>query len=140
LISEAAKVRNELATLGVLKAPKAGSLDEIFQNLIRENCEMQGGSLPVKVTFQSLVIGQTHPYGRPDAYGESADGPGGTASTIVYPVRAQYYFRIAHPDAYLIQQHDEVFKCFKNSFGKWQCNPDVGGKGMVKQFREERAG
>jgi hypothetical protein len=55
-------------------------------------------------------------------------------------VRAQYYFSVAQTDAFLIQQHDEVFKCFKNGFGKWQCNPDVGGKGMIKQFREERAG
>jgi hypothetical protein len=140
LISEAAKVRNELAALGALKAPQAGTLDEIFQNLIREICEMQGGMSPVTVAFQGFAIGPTHRYSRPDVYGESADGPGGTESTTVYPVRAQYYFRIAQKDAFLIQQHDEVFKCFKNVGGLWQCNLAPGGKGMVRQLREERAG
>jgi hypothetical protein len=42
LISETAKARNELIALGALKAPKAGSLDETFQNLIRERYELQG--------------------------------------------------------------------------------------------------
>jgi hypothetical protein len=61
LISDTAKVRNELAALGALKAPNIGSLDEIFQNLIRENCEMQWGRLPVTVAFQSFLIGRrTH--------------------------------------------------------------------------------
>jgi hypothetical protein len=54
-------------------------------------------------------------------------------------VHAKYYFRVAHPDAFLTFQHDEVFKCFKNAFGKWQRNPASGGKGMVNKFREERA-
>ena len=94
--------------------------------------------IPATVTFQGFLIGQTHPYGRPDVYGESADGPGGTASTTVYPVSAQYYYRVAYRDAFLTYQQDEVYKCFKNSFGKWQCNPASGGRGMVKKFREER--
>ncbi len=141
LISETAKVHNELTALGVLKAPKAGSLDETFQNLIRERYELQGSKeFPVTVTFQGFLIGQTHRYGRADVYGESADGPGGTTGTIVYPVSAQYYYRVAYRDAFLTYQQDEVYKCLKNSFGKWQCNPDVGGKGMIKKFREERAG
>ena len=139
LLSETAKAHNELAALGALKAPKAGSLDETFQNLIRERYELQGSKeLPVTVTFQGFRIGQTHPYGRPDVNGESADGPGGTGSTTVYPVSAQYYYRVAYRDAFLTYQQDEVYKCFKNSFGKWQCNPDSGGKGAIKKFREER--
>ena len=141
LISETAKARNELTALGALKAPKAGSLDETFQNLIRERYELQGSKeFPVTVTFQGFLIGQTHPYARPDVYGESADGPGGTASTTVYPVSAQYIHRHAYRDAFLTYQQDEVYQCFKNSFGKWECNPASGGKGMIKQFREERAG
>jgi hypothetical protein len=52
----------------------AGSLDETFQNLIRENCEIQGGRFPLTVVFQGLVIGGAHPYSRPDVYGESVDG------------------------------------------------------------------
>jgi hypothetical protein len=141
LISETAKARNELTALGVLKAPKAGSLDETFQSLIRERYELQGSKeFPVTVTFQGFLIGQTHTYGRADVYGESADGPGGTASTTVYPVSAQYIHRHAYRDAFLAYQQDEVYQCFKNSFGKWQCNPASGGKGMVKKFREERAG
>ena len=141
LISETAKARNELTALGALEAPKAGSLDETFQKLIRERYELQGGKeFPVTVTFQGFLIGHTHPYGRADVYGESADGPGGTANTIVYPVSAQYIHRHAYRDAFLIYQQDEVYKCFKNSFGKWQCNPASGGKGMINKFREERAG
>ena len=139
LISETAKARNELTALGDIKAPKAGSLDETFQKLIRERYELQGSNdLPVTVTFQGFLIGQTHPYGRADVYGESADGPGGTAGTTVYPVSAQYTVRTAYRDAFLTYQWDNVYKCFKNSFGKWQCNQDSGGKGMIKKFREER--
>jgi hypothetical protein len=127
--------------LGALKAPKAGSLDEAFQILVRERYEQQGSKeFPITVTFQGFVIGQTHAYSRPDVYGESADGPGGIASTTVYPVSAQYYVREAYRDAFLTHQHDEVYKCFKNSFGKLQCNLASGGKGTVKRFREERAG
>ena len=141
LISETAKARNELIALGALKAPKAGSLDETFQNLIRERYALQGSNeFPVTVAFQGFLVGQTHAYARPDVYGESADGPGGTASTTVYPVSAQYTHRHAYRDAFLTFQQDEVYKCFKNSFGKWQCNPASGGKGMINKFREERAG
>ena len=141
LISETAKARNELIALGALKAPKPGSLDETFQNLIRERYELQGRKeFPVTVVFQGFLIGQTHAYARPDVYGESTDGPGGTASTTVYPVSAQYTHRHAYRDAFLTFQQDEVYQCFKNAFGKWQCNPASGGKGMVNKFREERAG
>jgi hypothetical protein len=141
LLSSTVIAHNELMALGALKAPKAGSLDEAFQNLVRERYEQQGSKeFPITVTFQGFVIGQTHAYSRPDVYGESADGPGGIASTTVYPVSAQYYVREAYRDAYLTHQHDEVYKCFKNSFGKWQCNLASGGKGTVKRFREERAG
>jgi hypothetical protein len=139
LISETAKVRNELAALGALKAPKAGSLDETFQNLIRERSELQGSKeLPVTVTFQGFLVGETHRYARPDVDGESADGPGGTANTIVYPVSAQSTVRTAYRDAFLTYQWDERYSCFKNAFGKWDCNL-TGGRGMIKQFREERA-
>ena len=139
LISETAKANNELTALGALKAPKPGSLDETFRNLIRERYELQGSKeFPVTVTFQGFLIGRTHPYGGPDVRGESADGPGGTAGTTVYPISAQYIHRHAYRDAFLTYQQDEVYKCLKNSFGKWQCNPDSGGKGMVKKFREER--
>ena len=139
LISETAKAHNELTALGMLKAPKAGSFDETFQNLIRERYELQGSKqFPVTVTFQGFVIGQTHPYGGPDVRGESADGPGGTASTKVYPASAQYTVRTAYRDAFLTNQEDEVYQCFKNSFSKWQCNLASGGKGVVKRFREER--
>jgi hypothetical protein len=141
LISETAKAHNQLTALGALKAPKTGSNDETFQNLIRERYELQGSKeFPVTVTFQGFVIGQTHPYSRADVYGESADGPGGSTSTTVYPVKAQYFHRHAYRDAFLTYQQDEVYQCFKNSFGKWQCNPASGGKGMIKQFREEKAG
>ena len=141
LISETAKARNELIALGALKAPKAGSLDETFQGLIRERYELQGSrEFPVTVAFQGFLVGQTHAYARPDVSGESADGPGGIASTIVYPVSAQYTHRHAYRDAFLTFQQDEVYQCFKNSFGKWQCNPASGGKGMVNKFREERTG
>ena len=141
VISETDQAKNELTALGALNAPKAGSLDETFQKLIRERHEQQGSKeFPVTVTFQGFLIGQTHPYGRPDVYGESADGPGGTANTTVYPVSAQYYFRTAYRDAFLTNQQDERYSCFKNSFGEWQCNLGSGGKGMVKKFREERAG
>ena len=140
LISETTQARNELAALGALKAPNVGSLEETFQNLIRERYALQGSKeFPVTVTFQGLRIGQTHAYSRPDVYGESSDGPGGTAGTTVYPVSAQYYYRVAYRDAFLTYQQDEVYKCLKNSFGKWQCNPDAGGKGTIKKFREERA-
>jgi hypothetical protein len=141
LISETAKARNELTALGALKAPKAGSLDETFQNLIRERYELLGSKeFPVTVSFQGFLVGQTHAYARPDVYGESADGPGGTASTTVYPVSAQYTHRHAYRDAFLTFQQDEIYKCFKNAFGKRQCNPASGGKGTIKKFREERAG
>jgi hypothetical protein len=141
LISETAKARNELTALGALKAPKAGSLDETLQNLIRERYELQGSKeFPVTVIFQGFLVGQTHAYARPDVYGESADGPGGTASTTVYPVSAQYTHRHAYRDAFLTFQQDEIYQCFKNAFGKWQCNPASGGKGMINKFREERAG
>jgi hypothetical protein len=80
-----------------------------------------------------------HPYARADVYGESSDGPGGTASTTVYPVSGQYTVRKAYRDAFLTYQYDERYSCFKNSFGKWECNATSGGKGMIKQFREERA-
>jgi hypothetical protein len=141
LISETAKAHNELTALGALTAPKAGSLEETFQSLIRERYELQGSKeFPVTVTFQGFSIGRTHAYGRADVYGESADGPGGTSSTTVYPVSAQYVHRHAYRDAFLSYQQDEVYQCLKNSFGKWQCNPASGGKGMVNKFREERAG
>jgi hypothetical protein len=141
LISETAKARNKLTALGALKAPKAGSLDETFQNLIRERYALQGSKeFPVTVSFQGFLVGQTHAYARPDVYGESADGPGGTASTTVYPVSAEYTHRHAYRDAFLTFQQDEVYQCFKNAFGKWQCNPASGGKGMINKFREERAG
>jgi len=141
LISETAKARNELTALGAPKAPKAGSLDETLQNLIRERYELQGSKeFPVTVAFQGFLVGQTHAYARPDVYGESADGPGGTASTTVYPVSAQYTHRHAYRDAFLTFQQDEIYKCFKNAFGKWQCNAASGGKGMINKFREERAG
>jgi hypothetical protein len=133
------EARDELTALGALKAPKAGSLDETFQNLIRERYEQEGSKeFPVTVTFQGFAIGKTHPYGRANVYGESADGPGGTSGTTVYPVSAQYYYRVAFRDAFLSHQQDEVYKCLKNSFGKWQCNPDSGGRGTIKSFREER--
>jgi hypothetical protein len=141
LISPTAQAHNELTALGALKAPKAGSLDETFQKLIRERYEAQESKeIPVTVTFQGLLIGQTHPYARADVYGESSDGPGGTASTTVYPVSGQYTVRKAYRDAFLTYQYDERYSCFKNSFGKWECNATSGGKGMIKQFREERAG
>jgi hypothetical protein len=141
LISETAKAHNELTALGALKAPMAGSLDETFQTLIRERYELQGSKeFPVTVSFQGFVIGATHLYARPDIHGESTDGPGGIASTTVYPVSAQYIHRHAYRDAFLTYQQDEVYQCFKNSFGKWQCNPASGGKGMLNKFREERAG
>jgi hypothetical protein len=141
LISETAKARNALTALGALNAPKAGSLDETFQGLIRERYELQGTrEFPVTVVFQGFLVGQTHAYARPDIYGESTDGPGGTASTTVYPVSAQYIHRHAYRDAFLTYQQDEVYQCFKNAFGKWQCNPASGGKGMLNKFREERAG
>ena len=141
LISETAKAHNELTALGALKAPKAGSLDETFQTLIRERYELQGSKeFPVTVSFQGFAIGATHLYARPDIHGESTDGPGGIASTTVYPVSAQYIHRHAYRDAFLSYQQDEVYQCFKNSFGKWQCNPASGGKGMLNKFREERAG
>ena len=140
LISETAKARNELTALGVLAAPKAGSLDESFQTLIRERYEQQGSKeFPVTVTFQRLVIGKAHPYTRPDVTGESADGPGGTAGTTVYPVNAQFYYRTAYRDAFLTNQQDDLFLCFKNGFGRWQCNLG-SGRGTIKKFREERAG
>jgi hypothetical protein len=141
LISKTEQARRELAALGVLKAPKVGSLDEVFQNLIRESYQLQGSTeFPVTVTFQGLLIGQTHKYARADIYGESSDGPGGAANSIVYPVSAQYFHRHAFRDAFLSYQEDAVYKCFKNAFGKWQCNPDAGGKGRIKDFREERGG
>ena len=140
LISETAKAKKELTALGALKAPKAGSLDETFQNLIRERYELQGSKeFPVTVAFQGFLIGQTHAYARPDVYGESADGPGGTASTTVYPVSAQYTVRTAYRDAFLTGQQDDHYFCFKNAFGKWQCNLG-SGRGTIKKFREERAG
>ena len=139
LISETTKAHNELTALGALKPPKAGSLDEAFQNLVRERYELQGSKeFPVTVTFQGFLIGQTHPYARPDLHGESTDGPGGTGSTTVYPVSAQYVHRHAYRDAFLSYQSDERYSCFKDSFGKMQCNAVSGGKGTVKQFREER--
>ena len=139
LISETTKAHNELTALGALKPPKAGSLDEVFQNLVRERYELQGSKeFPVTVTFQGFLIGQTHPYARPDLHGESTDGPGGTGSTTVYPVSAQYVHRHAYRDAFLSYQSDERYSCFKDSFGKMQCNATSGGKGTVKQFREER--
>lgn len=141
MISDTARARAELTALGALKAPKVGSLDDTFQNLIRERYELQGSKeFPVSVTFQGLLIGQTHPYARPDVSGESADGPGGTAGTTVYPVSAQYTHRHAYRDAFLTYQSDERYSCFKNSFGKWECNAASGGRGTIKQFREERAG
>jgi hypothetical protein len=141
LLSETAKARNALIALGALKGPKAGSLDETFQNLIRERYELQGSKeFPVMVVFQGFLVGQTHAYGRPDVHGESADGPGGTSSTTVYPVSAQYTHRHAYRDAFLTFQQDEIYQCFKNAFGKWQCNPASGGKGMINKSREERAG
>jgi hypothetical protein len=141
LISETAKAHNEVVALGALKAPNAGSLDDTFQTLIRQRYEMQGSSeFPVTVTFQEFVIGHTHAYARPDVYGESADGPSGNANSVVYPVSAKYTHRHAYRDAFLTFQQDEVYQCFKNSFGKWQCNPAAGGKGMINKFREERAG
>ena len=124
-----------------MKAPGGGSLEETFQSLIRERYQLQGSKeFPVTVTFQGLRIGQTHAYGRADVHGESPDGPGGNASTVVYPVSAQYFHRHAFRDAFLSYQQDEIYKCFKNSFAKWQCNPAHGGRGLVRQFREERAG
>jgi hypothetical protein len=141
LSSPTVTAQNELAALVALKAPKAGSLDATFQSLIRERYEAQESKeIPVTVVFQGMVIGQTHPYARADVYGESSDGPGGTESTSVYPVSSQYTVRKAYGDAFLTYQYDEHYSCFKNSFGKWECNPNSGGKGMVKQFREERAG
>ena len=56
----------------------------------------------------------------------------------MYPVSAQYYFRTAYRDAYLTNQQDERFSCFKNAFDAWQCNLGAGGRGTVKTFREER--
>jgi len=141
LNSPTVTAQKELAAFGALQAPKAGSPDETFQSLIRERYEAQESKeIPVTVVFQGMVIGQRHPYARADVYGQSSDGPGGTESTTVYPVSSQYTVRKAYGDAYLIYQYDEHYSCFKNSFGKWECNPNSGGKGMVKQFREERAG
>jgi hypothetical protein len=140
VISDTEKARRELAALGALQEPKAGSLDETFQNLIRHRYAQQGSKeFPITVTFQGFLIGQTHRYGSPDVHGESPDGPGGTASTTVYPVSAQYYVREAYRDAFLTHQHDEGYLCFKNAFDKWQCNLG-SGRGTVKRFREERAG
>ena len=141
MVSETRKAHDEWTALGTLAAPKAGSLDEIFQNLIRESYELQGSKgFPVTVTFQGFHIGQTHSYARPDVYGESTDGPGGTSSTTVYPVSAQYIHRHANADVFLTYQQDEVYMCFKNAFGKWRCNPASGGKGTIKTLREQRPG
>ncbi|HVT39214.1 MAG TPA: hypothetical protein VHE78_09210 [Gemmatimonadaceae bacterium] len=141
LISETEKARNELAALGAPKLPKAGSFDETFQKLIRDRYELQGSKgFPVTVAFQEFLVGRTRPYGRPDVQGESADGPGGAAGTIVYPVSAHYTVRTAYRDAFLTNQWDERYSCFKNSFGKWDCNLSSGGRGLIKSFREERAG
>ena len=140
VLSTTDRAKKELTVLGALKAPKVGSLDETFQKLIRERYEAQESKeIPVTVVFQGFVIGQTHPYARADVYGESSDGPGGTTSTTVYPVSGQYTVRKDYRDAFLTYQYDEHYSCFKNSFNKWECNATSGGKGMIKQFREERA-
>lgn len=139
LISPSDEARNELAALRALEAPRAGSRDETFQRLIRERYEQQESKeIPVTVTFQGFLIGKTHPYARPDVYGQSSDGAGGTAGTTVYPVSAQYTVRKAYRDAFLTFQYDEDYSCFKNSFSKWECNAGSGGRGMVNKFREER--
>ena len=139
VLSPTQMAQNAIKALGVLKKPNAGSLDETFQNLIRARWADQGSAaFPVTVTFQGMLIGKTHAYSRPGVDGESADGPGGTARTPVYPVSAQYYHRTAFRDAYLTDQRDDLYLCFKNSFSKWQCNLG-SGKGTVNHFREERA-
>jgi len=139
VISETVKAHNALMALGMLNAPKPGSLDETFQSLIRDRYASQGSKeFPVTVTFQGFLIGQTHAYGGPDARGESADGPGGSAGTKVCSVSAQYYYRVAYRDAYLTNQQDDLYLCFKNAFDKWQCNLG-SGNGAVKRYREERA-
>ena len=139
LISETAKAHNELAALGALKAPKAGSLDQTFQDLIRQRYESQGNKgFPVTVVFQGFAVGRTHPYAQPDVHSESADGPGGRPNTLVYPVSAQYTHRHSFRDAFLSYQSDERYSCFKNSFEKWECNAASGGRGTIRQFREER--
>lgn len=141
VLSDTQKAHNELAALGALQAPKAGSLDDAFQSLIRERSEMQGSKeFPVTVVFQGFLIGQAHRYSPPDVRGESSDGPGGTSATSVYPVSAQYTARHAFRDAFLTYQMDERYSCFKSAAGKWTCNAGAGGKGTVKRFREERAG
>jgi hypothetical protein len=139
VLSETAIAHNELMALGELKAPHRGSLDEAFQGAIRERYTMRGSKeFPVTVTFQGMLIGKPHKYGKPDVDGESADGPGGSAGTTVYPVTAQYYYRTAYRDAYLTVQQDDVFLCFKNQFREFQCNLG-SGKGVIKSFREQRA-
>jgi hypothetical protein len=138
LLSPTAMAHNELVALGEMKPPAKGSIDEALQHVIRDRYVSQGTSeFPVTVTFQGLVVGKTHRYGGPDTNGESADGPGGTAGTIVYPVSAQYYYRTAFRDAYLTSQQDNVFYCFKDAFSKWQCNLGPGKSGL-KKWREER--
>jgi hypothetical protein len=139
-LSDTEKAHNELVALGELPAPRPRSWEEAFQGLIRERYTRLGSEeLPVTVTFQGMRIGRSHKYGAPDVHGESDDGPGGSAGTIVYPVTAQYYVRTAHPTSYETVQRDDLFLCFRNGFGKWQCNPG-DGKGPIKTYREERAG
>jgi hypothetical protein len=95
------------------------------------------------VTFQTFKIGATHPW-RAGLGGYSSDGPGGTARTTVYPVKAVFtvctdvpgYKPTGFRGWIKTRQDDNNFSCFKNEFGEWQCNMGRGTTGEEKSVNK----
>ena len=135
VVSTNTAARQELSALKPLAAPARGSLEATFQDLIRAR---YATGRPVVVTFNGFKIGQTYKYRPPGLGHDSPDGPSGYLGATIYPVSAQYTVRTTYKDAYLTSVHDERFACFKGSFKRWVCNMTTGGRGIIKNLREER--
>lgn len=121
---------------------KGKTQSDVFKGLILERYEHKSKSEQdpaVTVTFQTLKVGATHGW-RHGIGGESPDGPGGRAGTIIYPVKAVYtvctdvpgYKPSGFRGWIKTRQDTNTFYCFKNQFGEWQCNLGEGTMGEEK--------
>lgn len=62
-------------------------------------------------------------------------GSGGTANTIVYPIKTTYTQRTFYRHAVDERIYDGVFNCYVNTFGEWQCgSADSKQKGQTKRI------
>ncbi len=112
-------------------------MDGIFKREIRDVYIISGQDIasknPATINFKSFQIGASRPYRMPEAWAYntgSPDGPGGREGTTVYPVHARFTVCVDYPgypkNGYMgrlaVKELDNTYWCFKNAFGKWQCN------------------